>query len=127
MKVSKTFRLSEEAAQILDQQDNATQFVEDLLLQNKQPISRGEALILGRLETIGLSSSGRTSGFDPGNVGSIPAEPAKTQSTAFVPRPPDPETGYPCCQQSRPCKHWKWNDIDTVWENELTGKQRGAE
>lgn len=32
MKIPKQFRLSEEACEILDKQDNATQFIEDLIL-----------------------------------------------------------------------------------------------
>lgn len=42
----------------------------------------------------------------------------------FVPKPPDPETGYPCCTRPKPCKHWQWDDVETVWRNELTGKTR---
>lgn len=45
-------------------------------------------------------------------------------SEKFVPRAPDPKTGYPCCEKSAPCKHWKWNDVDSAWVNELTGNVR---
>ena len=37
MKVSKTFRLSQEAVAKLDAQDNATQYIEDLILGSNQP------------------------------------------------------------------------------------------
>jgi hypothetical protein len=37
-------------------------------------------------------------------------------------RPPDPETGYPCCQKAKPCKHWKFDNLNSQWVNELTGK-----
>lgn len=41
----------------------------------------------------------------------------------FVPRPPDPETGYPCCQQNKPCKHWQWDtSTGEGYVNTLTGK-----
>lgn len=43
---------------------------------------------------------------------------------AFVPRPPDPETGYPCCEKSTPCKHWQWDSSLAGWVNSLTGKTR---
>lgn len=51
------------------------------------------------------------------------AEDAKT----FVPKPPDPETGYPCCtNEKKPCKHWSWDGNYSYWINELTGKTREA-
>lgn len=45
----------------------------------------------------------------------------------FVPRPPDPETGYPCCTKARPCKHWQWDGNKSAYINTLTGKEREAE
>lgn len=45
----------------------------------------------------------------------------------FVPRPPDPDTGYPCCEKKRPCKHWHFNGDKGKWINELTGKEREPE
>lgn len=47
---------------------------------------------------------------------------APVKSDVFVPRPPDPQVGYPCCQKPAPCKHWKFNDIEQHWVNELTGE-----
>lgn len=44
--------------------------------------------------------------------------------TVFVPKPPDPELGYPCCQQKRPCKHWSFDGATSTWVNELTGKTK---
>lgn len=51
---------------------------------------------------------------------------AVTKGSEFVPRPPDPETGYPCCNGRSPCKHWVWSGIDGAWKNTLTGKTRDA-
>lgn len=39
MKVAKTFRLSPEAAAILDSKDNATQYIEQLLLDAREPLT----------------------------------------------------------------------------------------
>lgn len=50
--------------------------------------------------------------------------PGVVRGADFVPKPPDPETGYPCCTKARPCKHWVWDDIETVWRNTLTNKTR---
>lgn len=44
----------------------------------------------------------------------------------FVPRAPDPETGYPCCLKARPCKHWVWDGNRSAYINSLTGKEREA-
>jgi hypothetical protein len=55
-KLSKIFRLSEEAVAILDNKDNATKFVEDLILRQAEHISKGEALILDRLEELSVFS-----------------------------------------------------------------------
>lgn len=44
----------------------------------------------------------------------------------FVPEPPDPDTGYPCCQKAKPCKHWKFDELNSQWVNELTGKIKEA-
>jgi hypothetical protein len=31
-----------------------------------------------------------------------------------------------CCIANKPCKHWVFDDLNTVWRNELTGKEREA-
>lgn len=111
MKISKTFRLSEEAVAVLDAQDNATQFLEELLLAPRVP----QAPATGGLtkeEVLDLIKS---------EIGRVP--PAQDSST-FVPSPPDPITGYPCCQKQAPCKHWIFNGAESHWKNELTGKIR---
>jgi hypothetical protein len=50
--------------------------------------------------------------------------PQAKESDVFVPRPPDPETGYPCCTKSKPCRHWAFIGEEGVWKNELTEKIR---
>ncbi len=45
----------------------------------------------------------------------------------FTPKPPNPETGYPCCLNERkPCKHWTFDGTLGLWANSLTGKTREA-
>lgn len=44
-------------------------------------------------------------------------------SEPFVPQKPD-ELGYPCCRLSKPCRHWAFDGVTSVWTNELTGKTR---
>lgn len=45
-------------------------------------------------------------------------------TSRFVPRPPDPDTGYPCCNKSTPCKHWAWDNVESLWKNTITNKTR---
>lgn len=52
------------------------------------------------------------------------AIPGVVTGAAFVPKPPDPETGYPCCLGKRPCKHWQWDGNKSAYVNSLTGKER---
>lgn len=50
-----------------------------------------------------------------------------------TPTPENPEspkpaqTGLPCCSQSSPCKHWRWDPQLAVWQNILTGEIREAQ
>lgn len=42
---------------------------------------------------------------------------------SFVSEEPDPEYGYPCCQDTmNPCRHWVWIGEEGIWRNKLTGK-----
>jgi hypothetical protein len=68
MKISKTFRLSKQAADILDKQPNATQFVESLIL-NKQDQTPSFSEQLDRIEEAvkyikNSGGGGTTTGMD---------------------------------------------------------------
>jgi hypothetical protein len=55
--------------------------------------------------------------------------PQVRQAEPFVPRPPDPNSGYPCCVTRRPnpetlitpCKHWNRNE-DGDYINSITSE-----
>lgn len=49
---------------------------------------------------------------------------AVQDSPRFTPKPPDHQTGYPCCQGKTPCKHWQWSTEKTAYVNTLTGETR---
>lgn len=127
MKLSKTFRLSQEAVAELDKQTNATQYLEELILATGErtmqvvPLHQLEALLEPLLE------EPKPQLQEPHNSSvSIQNIPNVTTGAEFVPKPPDPEFGYPCCRGINPCKHWLWDDSDTIWRNSLTGKERDA-
>lgn len=114
IKVAKTFRLSAEAVSILESQDNATQFIEDLIISSdtwvpEQPASAG----LSKEEVLDLIKS---------ELSRVPR--TQNNSTVFTPSSPDPVTGYPCCQKQAPCMHWIFNGAESHWKNELTGATR---
>lgn len=110
MKVRINISIDEEAVDILNQQSNKSQFIEDLIMARvpQAPATGG----LTKEEVLDLIKS---------EIGMVP--PAQNNST-FVPSPPDPITGYPCCQKQAPCKHWIFNGAESHWKNELTGKIR---
>lgn len=49
--------------------------------------------------------------------------------TPEIPETPKPavQTGLPCCNQSSPCKHWRWDPQLAMWQNILTGEIREAQ
>lgn len=84
MKIAKTFRLSEEAIKVINQQTNATEFLEDLILDKYQrPM---EVVPLQQLKDLldGLSSNGRTEAFEALNLGSSHSEPAITPQSILA-------------------------------------------
>lgn len=122
MKISKTFRLSEEALAKLDAQSNATQYLEDLILgaEHKSlqvvPLHQLQALLEAEFEKLGKLPQVQ------------PVDPLDAlASQVFVPRPPDPLKGYPCCEGKSPCKHWVWDSGLAVYSNSITGAKREAE
>jgi YD repeat-containing protein len=114
MKIAKTFRLSEEAVAELDKQANATQYLEDLILD-----TRPQAVTLTQVYDL-------LEQFAEKHLIKGQATAEAKGGDKFVPRPPDPLTGYPCCEKSSPCKHWSYDGNDALWRNVLTGVSREA-
>ena len=110
-KIRMNISISEEAALILEEKENKSLYIEELLLQGpREPFAQPQAG-LTKEEVLELINKA----ISPTSF------PAAAVSTDFVPRPPDPVTGYPCCEKNAPCKHWVWDDMNTIWKNTLTG------
>lgn len=105
MKLRIQITLSEDANTILEKQPNKSQFIEDLILGHREPLQPATGGIT-REEVMELIKS------------------LKEVKVPFVPKPPDPDIGYPCCTGKNPCKHWVWDDVDTLWKNTITGATR---
>jgi hypothetical protein len=115
MKLRIQITISEEANALLEKQPNKSQYIEDLILSGdtwvpeapkEDYLTREEVLDLIKLH----SKPSDTSMGMPGSP--------------FVPQPPNPDTGYPCCTKQTPCKHWIFNGAECQWKNELTGNTR---
>jgi hypothetical protein len=94
--------LSEKALQIADQGGNRSEFIEDLIL--------------------GMPQSQKT---DNSSITEQRIIELIKEHSEFKPAPPDPDTGYPCCEKKVPCKHWAFNGEN--WLNSITGKEREIE
>lgn len=111
-----TLRLSDELVEMLNTLPNKSDFIRQAIEvafnKNEEPedryVTRKEVVELIRLE---LATSNKNVALN---------------NNTFVPVPPDPMTGYPCCTKQKPCKHWSWNGVDSSWVNELTGETRDA-
>lgn len=117
---------------------NRSRYIEELIKQdiqqqNVKPITRSVASELLADESFFRELSGRVRSdsrvpMTPDNPSQLTASPITSPNPEpFVPKPPDPITGYPCCQLNKPCKHWTFNGLEGVWVNELTGKTRSVE
>lgn len=82
-KISKLFRLSEEAVAILNTKPNASRFVEDLILKGGEGISRGESMILEKLENLVAEPLPMAYNKEEGTVNGIPIE--KVLETKLTP------------------------------------------
>lgn len=145
MKISKTFRLSEEAVAILESKHNASRFIEDLILKGGEGISRGESMILDKLDMV-LKPYGSASIEDLTNAEydlrgnsvttySLETKPAVDKlPTTRVPKPdilggpPDPYVTAttimvpPCCFGKSPCKHWAYDGLKEAYVNSISGE-----
>lgn len=117
--------LNQQAVDILNEKANKSEYIEDLILNHTQSIQQSG---LTREEVIQLikeyapqPQSIQTPYSSAPDISKIPGI---TVGGDFVPKPPDPETGYPCCVKKSPCKHWMWDELNSVWTNTLTNKTR---
>lgn len=98
------------------------------LLENKSLFVHQVLNDLKDLATVGehhLNIYAKENDLEPiNNVAKIFNIPGVTRGSEFVPKPPDPVFGYPCCKAKKPCKHWQWNDLDGAWINSITGEAR---
>lgn len=130
MKLRIQITISEEANALLEKQSNKSQYIEDLIIsgdtwvpeaESKAGLSKEEVLdLIKAYLPMGPSVPNNSTTLVPNSI------PGLTTGAAFVPKPPDPDKGYPCCSGRTPCKHWIWDDMHTEWKNSLTGKTREA-
>ena len=116
MKTSKTFRLSEEAINIINLQENQSKYIEDLILSKTTPASSSSELL-----SIEAMLDARFAALLEAINSKLTIKPTEE----FVPKAPDPITGYSCClNEQKPCKHWAWDGVKQSYTNNLTGEVR---
>jgi Arc/MetJ-type ribon-helix-helix transcriptional regulator len=114
-----TLRLPDELVEMLDTLPNKSDFIrsaiESAFDKNEEPehqfVTKQQVIELIRLELTNKSTQINSPAI---------------KGSEFVPSPPDPTTGYPCCTKSTPCKHWAWDGTESCWKNTLTGRARDA-
>lgn len=129
--------LEDAANELLNQQENKSKYIEDLILKQDTSdltteIKRLSMLVDGQVNDI--QNIIEAINTIKQNIANHQANSSVSQPTAystissypkeFVPRPPDPDTGYPCCTKQTPCKHWVWDNSMPAWVNSLTGKTK---
>lgn len=126
--------LDDETANLLDGKKNKSKFIREAIKYISMDIStdtldgmrQSYALVAKRLKEIDskldyltgpvISDAGLQGPIQPTEIATIPKP--------FVPKAPDPVTGYPCCTKKVPCKHWAFNTETSIWTNELTGETK---
>ena len=144
MKISKTFRLSEEAVKVLNEKENATQFLEDIILDTPTPknlevvsLQQLEVLLDEKIKRLATPKRGAV-----GHVFGVPVDEVKRSHellmSAEVPTEDRvavvnefegaTEAGLPslqeCCKGKSPCKHWSWDGDKVGYINSITGEVR---
>lgn len=139
MKTRLQITLEDEATALLNKQENKSQYIEELILNAQNADISGEvknmSLVMNGLvdEILELkelikrqhnqASNHNATGYETiqsyaaGNTFGTPIK-----QNEFVPAPPDPETGYPCCVKAAPCKHWVYDENNMYWKNTITNK-----
>lgn len=125
MKKPVSIKLDEQLWVYIKNKTNKSRFISELIKQDMQaqvikPIVDGVREKLLQDEVFISEISSRMS--KAGSTAYI----SSPVNAPFVPRPPDPTTGYPCCSKATPCKHWTFDGTDDVWTNTLTGATRNA-
>ena len=126
MKKPVSIKIDEKLWVFIKNKPNKSRYIEELIKQDIQqaqvkPIVQSVIHELMSNETFFREISERLK--VPVRVTAELAPPAEV----FVPKPPDPITGYPCCQSAtKRCKHWEFDGVGDGWVNILTGEIKEA-
>ncbi len=116
MKVSKTFRLSNEAIAVLNQQSNQSQYIEDLILNKPAKKALGEFMTRPEVEAlIEEYLSGSFSENPTGGASSNSSVPSPTEKK-------EPEIPACCLNDKKQCSHWIWDGLNSKYTNKYSGE-----
>lgn len=122
-KKSKSFRFSDRVSAILEAQDNATKFLEKLVLDSLKPSEPDGPDLISRIKILNNEILAR---IDTLEATVLKAKSVTPQPTIEAPNDVNPTTGYPCCAARKPCKHWQFDGGSGVWTNTVSGAVREA-
>lgn len=120
-----TIRIDDKLWPYIKNQPNKSRYIRGLIkdqvyAERDLPIANRvkELLMADEAFWLELTERNTNSAIRPSYIQSTPTK------EPFIPRPPDPATGYPCCTRPSPCKHWQWDDVAQHNVNLLTGAVR---
>lgn len=117
MKYRINITISEEANNKLNLQENKSKYIEDLILSKPTQAAPSGTDLLSIESMLDIRFAALLDVLDK-KLAIKPTE-------EFVPKAPDPNTGYPCClNEKKPCKHWTWDGVKQSYTNTLTGEVR---
>ncbi len=120
MRIRKDFRFSEEVVAELDKQSNATQYIEELILNRGPKEAPPWKNIEWKIETLSEEIRYLVSGSDKkitiDTVEKITASPDGEEELVMP----------ACCSKSAPCKHWQFDGLSDTWTNSLSGETKDA-
>lgn len=127
MKKPISIKLSENLWVYIKDKPNKSRYIEELIKQDIQQ-AQVKPIVQSVMQELLSNESFFREMSERMNIQSIKrvVEAPTSSSEPFVPKPPDPITGYPCCLKEIPCKHWSFNGADDQWVNVLTGEIKDA-
>lgn len=126
-KVNRSFRFSKQADEVLKKQENATRFIEELILGKKEAEDTLLNEIRFQADRIIDSLKGETLSLKNNRVPQAEkVEPVMAEQFEWdeVGNPTNIITIPACCLSKSPCKHWQWDSDKLGYVNSISGEFR---
>jgi hypothetical protein len=124
-----SFRLDEKLWVFIKNKPNKSRYIEELVKQDIQQ-AQVKPIVQSVIQELLVNESffremGERLKVKPQVIPDVTGSHVEIRPEPFIPKPPDPVTGYPCCQKTDyRCKHWEFDATGEGWVNTLTGEIR---